>query len=168
MTEQVAGAQSVRSEDSFDVGAVDAWLRSNADASGCVSRVRVSFDAGRHLELLLDSFTEGRVFLGVFRVFLLDPVRVRSAILQQYDEQRKQQDDLRRENGRRRVAEAQIDHECHDEAVAHECRDQEHRREHRDAPVHADAFRRKPAEKDQRRRNGREGEECVRRVDRAS
>jgi aminoglycoside phosphotransferase (APT) family kinase protein len=29
----VAGARSVREEDAFDVGAVDAWLRANADAS---------------------------------------------------------------------------------------------------------------------------------------
>jgi aminoglycoside phosphotransferase (APT) family kinase protein len=34
VTEEVAGAQTVRSEDSFEVGAVDTWLRAHADASG--------------------------------------------------------------------------------------------------------------------------------------
>ena len=34
MSQPVPGAQSVRSEDAFDVAAVDVWLRAHADASG--------------------------------------------------------------------------------------------------------------------------------------
>ncbi|HUS22776.1 MAG TPA: phosphotransferase family protein [Aeromicrobium sp.] len=34
MAETASGAQSVRSEDAFDVAAVDTWLRAHADASG--------------------------------------------------------------------------------------------------------------------------------------